>query len=198
MIRRRAHGFTLLEALVTLVIVSMLVAALMQALTQALSMRTALIRYQRETRLGALQEMWFRDSVGAAVADIPGAFGPLRGTPQGFELLTLAPLAGDGIVRATWRFERVEGGQQLRYEDPRNGEVLVLDGPLTDARFNYLDSDGRWQSQWAPGPDGEAIPRAVRLQAHSSTREIEWTAAIYARSRPPDMLRAQADDARGF
>jgi prepilin-type N-terminal cleavage/methylation domain-containing protein len=99
MSRRPARGFTLLEALVTLVIVSLLVAALMQALTQTLAMRSALIRHQRATREAALQEMWFRDTLAGAVADLDDAYGPLRGEARAVTVPTLSPLSAHGLAR---------------------------------------------------------------------------------------------------
>lgn len=190
MSRRASAGFTLLEALVTLVIVALIVTALMQALTQALSMRASLVRHQRETREGALQEAWFRESVAGAVADLPDAYGPLQGTARGFEMLTLAPLAGEGLVRVGWRLEPVHGGHALHYRDARLGDVVVLAGPLDQPSFAYLDPAGQWQGEWRPeGNDADAIPRAVRFTARSATRDIAWTVAMPARPRAPQVLR---------
>lgn len=197
--RRTSSGFTLLEALVTLVIVALIVTALMQALTQALSMRTSLIRHQRETREGALQEMWFRESVAGAVADLPDAYGPMTGGATGFEMMTLAPLAGAGLVRAGWRLEPVDGGEALHYRDARLGDVVVLRGPLQRAGFTYLDPAGQWQLEWRPQDgDDDAIPRAVRLTARGAVRDIAWTVAVPARPRAPQVLRLQEGAADAF
>ncbi|MFZ5657242.1 MAG: prepilin-type N-terminal cleavage/methylation domain-containing protein [Pseudomonadota bacterium] len=186
-----ARGFTLLEALVTLVIVSLIVATLMQALTQALSMRTALVRYQRETREAALQAMWFRDSVAGAVADLADAYGPLRGDAQRVSMPTLAPLGGRGLQRAEWRLEPVDGGGALVYRDARTGMIVVLAGPLREAAFAYLDADGEWRDTWDPEPEDDALPRAVRLRASGPAREIDWIVPIIAAPRPPALLRPE-------
>lgn len=191
MSRRHARGFTLLEALVTLVIVSLIVAVLMQALSQALVMRTSLIRYQRETREAALQEMWFRDTVAGAVADLPDGYGPLRGTAEALSVPTLAPLSPGGLVRAEWRLAPVRGGHALVYRDPRVGEVVVFPGPLRGAGFDYQGDDAQWRPGWVAAPDGDALPRAVRLRAAGPASDIEWVVPILGAPRPPDFLRPE-------
>lgn len=195
--RFAAHGFTLLEALVTLVIVSLIVATLMQALTQALSMRTALIRYQRETREAALQEMWFRDSIAGAVADLPDASGPLRGDGRRLSLPTLAPLEGMGLHRVEWRLQPVDGGDALIYRDARSGELAVLAGPLREAKFEYRGSGAGWSAEWDPAEDDDTLPRMVRFSASGPLRDVDWIVPILAAPRAPEMLRPEAvGDAR--
>lgn len=191
MTRRSAHGFTLLEALVTLVIVSLIVATLMQALTQALSMRTALIRYQRETREAALQAMWFRDSIAGAVADLDDAYGPLRGDARRVSLPTLAPLDGRGLQRVEWRLEPAAGGDALVYRDARTDDLVVLAGPLRDAAFSYRGAGPDWRDAWDPAPGEDALPRAVRLRASGPAREIDWIVPILAAPKPPELLRPE-------
>ena len=53
----RQWGFTLLEAIVTLVIVSLLVTILMQALGQAMSLRTRLLRFDGENRVAGVAQL---------------------------------------------------------------------------------------------------------------------------------------------
>src|SRR5690606_17316776 len=95
---RHAGGFSLLEAIVTLVIVAMVVTVLMQALAQSLDMREWLLRHQRQSRTAALQEQWFRNTVSSAASDLPGALGRMAGGPGRIELLTPVPLVGTGLA----------------------------------------------------------------------------------------------------
>lgn len=193
--RGAARGFTLLEALVTLVIVSLLVAALMQALTQTLAMRSALIRHQRATREAALQEMWFRDTLAGAVADLDDAYGPLHGSARTVAVPTLSPLSGRGLARVEWRLEPVDGGDALVYRDPRSGDLTALRGPLREAAFGYLKPDATWSSEWTPEPGDEALPRAVRLTASGDLGDVRWTVPIVAARRPRDLLRPEEANA---
>ena len=96
--RRYAQGgFTLLEAIVTLIIVSMLVTVLMNALSQSLALRARMLRLQGEARRMLLQEAWFRDSLGGvqmttAAWSAPQPFAPTAGCP--------AALAAGGSVQS--------------------------------------------------------------------------------------------------
>jgi hypothetical protein len=72
--------------------------------------------------------------------------------------------------------------------------VVVLPGPLEEAEFRYLDASGVWQRDWKPaGQASDAIPRAIQLRAITPTRTVQWTVAIGARPRPPELIRIDAD-----
>ena len=201
-------GFTLLETIVTLVIVSMIVVVLMQALRHSLSLRQRLLHHEQVARMDALQEQWFRDTVTGAIADLPDAIGAMRGDAAGFELVTAAPLSGAGLARVSWRLRGGADGASLVYQDPRWEELEVLRGPLYDARFEYLDAAGAWQAAWEqPSPPGaeafdlaardapsvppDALPRMLRLHARTAAGELAWLVAIPAHGQPPPMLRLE-------
>lgn len=198
--RAGARGFTLLEAIVTLVIASLIVVVLMQALQQSLGLRTRLLRHERETRMAGLQEQWFRDTVAATVHDLPDALGVFRGDGEGFELVSASPLGGQGIARIRWAFAPVEGGVALVYGDPRRESLTVVAGPLRDARFEYLDASAGWVPEWtAPEPAADAspedspvlLPRMVRMEATSVAGDILWLAPIPADPRKTTLLRPE-------
>lgn len=204
--RRGSAGFTLLEAIVTLVIASLIVVVLMQALQQSLGLRTRLLRHDRESRMAGLQEQWFRDTVSSALHDLPDALGPFNGDGTGFEFVSAAPLAGQGIARVRWRLEPVDGGSALAYRDPRWEQLVIVPGPLREAAFEYLDAEGNWVREWTPpdpaDPTGAAagglapLPRMVRLRATTSTGELSWLVSIPAEPRSPTMLRPEDTNAR--
>lgn len=179
--RSRNAGFTLLETIVTLVIVSLLVAVLMQALNHTLNLRTRLLRHQGEARLAVLQEAWFRDSVAAALIDLPDGLGEMQGTVDGMELVTARPLAGTGPARARWSLRGTEGGMALHYWDGQLGEIIAVPAPLRDARFAYMGSDGAWREAWKPAKDAEErLPRLIRFEAATGTGTISWWVAVAA------------------
>src|SRR3546814_6549996 len=98
----RARGFTLLETVVTLVIVSLLVTMLMQALSHALNLRTRLLRVQQESRTELLQEAWFRETVGAAQDDLEDALGSMEGDPASLAMASMMPLADRKSTRRNY------------------------------------------------------------------------------------------------
>jgi prepilin-type N-terminal cleavage/methylation domain-containing protein len=179
-------GFTLLETVVTLVIVSLIVAVLMQALGQALSMRSRILRYQRDSRIASLQQQWFRDSVEGAVVDAPEALGALSGRPERLEFVSAAPLGGPGVQKVRWSLDRVDGGVALHYTDRILGDIQVVPGPLQEATFDYMDAQGTWKAEWVPEPGApEVMPRLVRLRARGATAAIEWLAPVHVDPVPP-------------
>ena len=191
--RTRASGFTLLETIVTLVVVSLIVTVLMQMLHQALGLRGRLLRYERASRTSGLQEQWFRDTVSSAVADLPDAYGAMSGTPDSLELVTPVPLEGEGLQRVQWRLERDASGYALTYAHDGGPALPVVPGPLREAAFAYLDAEGRWQPEWKPDEAAlDVLPRMVRLQAETATGgELLWVVPVYADPRRPTNLRPE-------
>lgn len=204
--RARARGFTLLETIVTLVIVSMIVVVLMQALRHSLALRTRILHHEQAARMDALQEQWFRDTVHGALADLPDGLGAMQGGASGFELVSAAPLSGPGLAKIRWSLRGDASGAALVYDDAQWQGLEVLPGPLLDARFEYLGADGTWQGEWQQPPVSapaafdemgaapaavEALPRMVRLSARTATGELSWLVSIPAHLQPPQLLRIE-------
>lgn len=183
--RRHATGFTLLEAMVTLVIVSLMIALLMQALIQVLGMRERVLVYQRESRTASLQEQWFRDSVQGTLVDLPDALGSMQGDAARFELVTASPLATGGIGHVTWTIVPQGSGQALAHTDAAGNTFEVIQGPMQDARFSYGSGAGEWSASWEPPEDAtELVPRFIRFTATGSRNDIDWIVPLLVDPRP--------------
>lgn len=189
------RGFSLIEVLVTLVVASLIITVLMQALAQAVDLRERVRRHDVASRVAALQEPWFRETVASMVADIPDALGTTLGSPDSLEFVTPVPLAGGGLGRVRWSLQPVEGGFALHYQDTAWDDLVIVPGPLAGASFGFLDSEGQWLADWAPAEDADQVlPRAVRLQARTATGELVWWVAVEALPyRPTGMQPDSAD-----
>ena len=186
---RFSRGFTLLEAIVTLVIVSLIVTLLMQALVQSLDMRTRLLRHEREARMGMLQEQWFRGTVSSAMPDMGSAFGYMEGSAESLEFVSAYPLGG-GLDRIRWSFKRTDGGYALHYHDAEWDDLVVMPGPLLDPVIDYLDDKGDWKSEWKPADDlALGLPKMVRLRARMLSGDLLWMVPIDTDPHLPSMLR---------
>ncbi|TDK29977.1 prepilin-type N-terminal cleavage/methylation domain-containing protein [Luteimonas terrae] len=195
----RMRGFTLLEAVVTLVVVSLLVAILMQSLSHALSLRTRLLRVQAEARTDFLQEAWFREAVGAAQADFDNALGNLEGRVDQLEYATPVPLVAQGMSRARWWISGRGDAQSLHYADSAVADMVIVAGPLRDARFAYLGLDGLWRESWTPAPDDpERLPKLVRFEAVTDRGVLYWLVPLLADPIPPSQLRTDELEASGI
>ena len=190
---RRTRGFTLLEALVTLVIVSLIVTVLMQALSQALGVRMRVLVMQRDTRLDAIQGAWFRESVQGMASDVKTGLGAPEGKADEIRFATFSALGGAGLAKVTWRIDPVPGGYALRYEDEKVGTLDILPGPLKRAEFDFSGEGGQWERTWEPpahdlslppvesvAPPIVALPRLVRFRAEGRRGTIEWVAPVTA------------------
>lgn len=183
-VARLQAGFTLLEAIVTLVVVSLLVATLMQALGQAMAMRTRLLRFEGESRRAALQEAWFREVTAGLQHDPLDDDAPELGRHDQLTYLTAAPLAANGTSVVRWW---VADGS-LHYADGATADVVIIRGPLQDAGFSYLDEAGAWREDWRWGQHRKP-PRLIRFTATTERGAIDWIVPIMADGLDPQSLR---------
>jgi type II secretory pathway pseudopilin PulG len=213
---RRMCGFSLLEAIVTLVIVSMLIAVLMQMLGQALAVRTRLLGYQEAARVAFLQEGWFRDVVGSAQIDDTDGLPAMTGARDQLSLLAATPLYAEGMVRVRWTLQSGPGGIALYYADGATEPRLVIPAPLEGAHFSYLDHDGQWLDGWVSDPlvppatavsglessrSPRLLPRLVRFQASTPNGHIFWLVPLVADAALPklsDFLQTPAGNDDGL
>ena len=187
--RRSQAGFTLLEAIVTLVIFAMIIAVLMQSLQQALKVRERVYRHQQATRIDQLQSDWFRETLEGAIAPAAGEGQALEGTRSSLAVTTQSPLEGQFIQRITWQLKPMQGGDDLRYASPGWPETIVMRGPLADAGFSYLDAKGEWHDRWQPAADDPVrLPAAIRFQARAEEAPILWIVSLRAEKRPKSLL----------
>lgn len=199
---RDDRGFTLLEVLVVLVLVSLTMTVLMQGVLYALQLRTQFLVQQQHLREDFLPEHWFRTSSAAlapAKADSPEAF---QGDHDGFRGLSLMPLLGEpGVpVRIEWRLALSNGQRILQYRQFGGSREPVLEiaawPDTATVQFDYLDGEGRWGEQWPPADASQAIPRlpvALRLQRLDAERPLLWLSAVAGRRDPRLDLREWLD-----
>lgn len=193
--RRGSLGFTLLEAIVTLVVVSLLVTILMQALSHSLSLRARLLRFQGESRIAVLQEAWFRETIAGAQTDSVDGMGQVQGTGDSLSYATPAPLVARGMSRVRWWVESGPEGESLHYSDPATKDLVVVAGPLRDASFSYLNHEGEWQEEWKPEPeDIDVLPQLVRFEAMTTKGSLFWLVPLIADPLPPESMRLEGMD----
>ncbi len=195
-----ARGFTLLEVIVTLVIVSLLITVLMQMLSHALGVRTRLLHYQERARVAFLQEGWFRDTIASAQLDDSDGKPAIQGTALSVDYIASTPLFAEGMGRVRWFLRNNDGGElSLYYADARTPDREIVPGPLQDAGFAYLDRSQQWHDDWVSDPlqppaSGQAdaveprlMPRVIRFQATTPNGRIYWLVPIAADAVLPKM-----------
>ena len=166
------QGFTLLELLVVLVLVSFITALMMQGMSYVARVNEAFmgesdLRQTRERVFG-----WFGDAITFLSAPEPNdPSGRFRGDALSFEAVTLNSVdRREGIpVPFAFRLEEQGGAAELIYVrrvEARRWPLLLV---ASDAHFEYLDAQGQRHSDWPPAPQlADRLPSAVAL---ASTQE---------------------------
>lgn len=183
-------GFTLMEMLVTLILVSFTTMLMFQMLG---SYQVANQRVQAQSGLidrRALFQSWFRDSVNGLFAakdlEFIGTAGRFRGT-------TLNPLyASEGAPTVIeWRLEHGDHGMEIVYlENGVKRWRQSLDGS-DDAHFAYVDAGDKLQDAWPPSlgkrTKGE-LPALVMLVRDGNSVAQPVAAAVLGPLLPPTRI----------
>ncbi len=187
----RASGFTLMEMLVTLVLISFATMLMFQMLG---SYRIANERVRGQAGhidRHALFQEWFRDSVHGLYAAPKLQF---VGDPAQFSATTLNPLyAPEGSPTAIeWSLRADEDGiAEIVYaEDGREQWHLPLQGG-GEVEFAYFDADWRETDTWPPklgkvNPEG--LPAVVGLVRRSEDGDRPLLVAVLGPLEPPIRL----------
>lgn len=178
---RRQHGFTLVEMLVTLVILAMITGLLWQAMQQSFQVERLLQGSGAEGQLRVIRREWVRSLIEASLPDRLGAAEQFRGSSTELVLTSaeMPDLAGfdAGWMRLALDRDERTGRHRLvarslltqaerdGWRDRERPEVALLDGVGAAPRFRYLDTKGAWHDDW-PLPDAvvKRLPVAVMLE----------------------------------
>lgn len=161
------RGFTLLELLVVLVLVSFITALMMQGMSYVARVNEAFmgesdLRQTRERVFG-----WFGDAITFLSAPEPSdPAGRFRGDALSFEAVTLNSVdRREGIpVPFAFRLEAQGNVAELIYVRRIEASRWPLLSVASDAHFEYLDAQGQWHSDWPPTPQlADLLPNAVAL-----------------------------------
>ena len=161
-------GFTLVEMLVVLVLVSLLGTLVIQGTGFFLGQYARVKRSHRESSLATLQQHWFGSTVAAMV---PSRLAARRfaGDDHSFEGVTLQPLAAKAgrPVRVRWS---IDAGSVL-YTERGAQPWTVLSGHDRTLGFQYADSSPR-------------VARGVASERESGVHPPHGPAAVIRRPGP--------------
>lgn len=160
--RPRSGGFTLLETLVTLMVMGLAAMLMFQMLDAYRIAQRRVATIAGDMDRAGLFEAWLLETVQGLW---PVADQPLRGDGQTFEGVTLNPLYGSPGAPTRFSWEIVEEPQAVFVAYSEDGEQrwrLPMDGD--GARFAYFDTSGKAHPQWPP-PQGShpLLPAGIAL-----------------------------------
>jgi len=196
-------GFTLVEVLVTLVLLGMVGAIVFGSLGQVLDARARLRPYLDQANETALVAAWFRQTVQALLPDYDTGQNRFTATESRFAGLTASPLIGPpgtptGFAWAL-KYDASLDISVLEYTEMRSKAIPIARWPGRHGGFGYFDQDHEWRHQWPPAGLNEAstrpqLPQLVRLQGVPREMLPMLVAAPRAspvsRPPPPSLLGA--------
>ncbi|MDM8564194.1 prepilin-type N-terminal cleavage/methylation domain-containing protein [Candidatus Halobeggiatoa sp. HSG11] len=169
-------GFTLLEMLVVLVLVSFITVLLLEGFSYVLHLRSSFLNQFENLQRGALQEYWFRSTTAGIIVDYKDGKNVFKGKERQFSGLTLAALDQNIGVPTPfiWKMEYADGMTILRYKNKKTWDVSHWLGK--NGKFRYLDKDGKWHNKWPPkiGLDIPQIPKVIQFQGQRRNQAITW------------------------
>jgi prepilin-type N-terminal cleavage/methylation domain-containing protein len=195
-------GFTLVEVLVSLVLLSMVAAIVFGSLRQVIEARTRLRPYLDQSEQTTMAAGWFRQTVQGLMADYDTGRHRFAATSEGFSGLTVSPLIGPPGTPTAFRWSlRYDGANDLtvlEYDEARSETMRVVDWAGSEGSFSYYGQDQEWHARWASPekPDQSQtipqLPQLIRLGGLPHDRFPTIVAAPrgspFPRPLPPDLL----------
>jgi prepilin-type N-terminal cleavage/methylation domain-containing protein len=166
---RRQSGFTLIEVLITLVLLSMVAAVAFGSLRQVLEARDRLRPYLDRSQETTLVLGWFRQTVQASIADYDEGKHRFVGTASEFSGLTVSPLVGPAgtptAFRWAMRYDPTRDLTTLDYEESPKQSLRIVAWSGHDGAFAYYAGEQKWQPAWPPSDSdqGKSIPQLPQL-----------------------------------
>ncbi|MCX2865116.1 prepilin-type N-terminal cleavage/methylation domain-containing protein [Paucibacter sp. PLA-PC-4] len=169
--RASVLGFTLLETLVTLVLVSIVAALMSQGLFQVARIEVLLQGQQLVGQMETLRRIWVQQCLEGLMPGLQETPDRFRGDQRQLSgISSLVPLAdsvGPTRLRMFIHFNDQNGRSEVRLAVGADGveSVVLIDWAGQRGAWRYMDAAGEWQPQWPPamGVQTQALPRLIAL-----------------------------------
>ena len=165
-------GFTLVEVLITLVLLSMVAAIVFGSLGQVLNARARLRPYLDQSEQTALVAAWFRQTVQALITDYDTGKNGFAASANAFSGLTASPLLGPAGTPTAFAWALSYNAALdltvLEYREKPRDAIEIARWSGKDAVFSYYGQDQEWRRVWPPtdlstSTTAMQLPQLVRL-----------------------------------
>ncbi|MSO97519.1 MAG: hypothetical protein EXR11_04765 [Rhodospirillaceae bacterium] len=164
--RRHGHarGFTLLEVIVMLMVVSLVSVVLMQGMSLVLRLRTNLSDQMVDLDQMMLKRNYIRQPLQGLIGDFADGKSLFRGEPKRIAGLTTQPLfrrSGRPTAFAlTLEFNARDNENILHYQESADDPVIIAQWEGDEALFKYIGIMGQWDDVW-PRPEGPVLSNVI-------------------------------------
>jgi len=183
-----SQGFTLMEILVVLVLVSLISGLLMEGFGSVLRLRFNVTQQVKRQNIQQLQEYWFRNLVTGIIVNTKQEKALFQGSDTQLQAQSVNTLnAPTGVPRKfLLKLETQTDTIILKYSDNDKMEWSLGEWNGQNASFSYLDYEGHWVSDWPPkmGIEVQQLPQAIQLQIDDNAKPIAWIVAIPSEKNP--------------
>ena len=189
-----SRGFTLLEALVVLVITGLISVVLVQGFGLLLSARTSVQDKIVSVDEALVEQSLFLEPLRGVVPDYPDRPHMFVGEPQRLHGLTARPLqarAGTPVpFTLTITYERRDNLTSLTYQEDNTDPIVIGSWEGDKGAFAYRDIAGHWREAWPPQNDPRApqTPWLIRI-AKGSGFPANLVASVGGTHRRPLRFR---------
>jgi general secretion pathway protein J len=187
--RARQAGFTLLEMLVVMLIVSLISTILFQALDQVYKLQSRFGLQLAQSQQGTMYTDWFRQVVQGLQTDYSDSQDIFQGGETEFTGVTTSPLSAaygtPATVTLSLEYDGHAGMTRLLYVADQQKTTLSSWAGRKDQRFTYIDAAGESHDSWPP-PLGiwPQLPNMILLQTQEGS-EPKLIAAVPRGSYEP-------------
>lgn len=196
---RQSSGFTMLEVLVVLVLISLVTALVMQGLSAVFQIRQKIRDTLLVNKPVTLQQAFLRSTLSAMTADDIKGEHRFTGTAQKITGLTLAPLLSlQGIpLSVELSVQRQEDSCLLRYTESGSPPIILGRWLHDHCYFSFFAEQGKEQSEWnSSGNKLVQLPSAISFQVENETGDKVFfliaaiTGRRLARTNAPEYFNA--------
>ena len=195
----RNRGFTLLEMMVVLVIVSLISVLLMQGFSFVMGLQERIRAQLTKVENLELKEQWFRVVTRSLIREDNAEEGVFEGDLEHFSGTTLQPLRNDvGLpTKIAWRLVYEGDRTILQYSEGNDDPVTMLVLPNQRQNFKYLATDGEFHDVWPPdevagfsrnrNAESSPLPKGIVMMPESGDADLFWYVSISDNTQPlPD------------
>lgn len=191
--RARAAGFTLIEVLVVMIMLTLISGILFQALERAYRLQERFGATLFSVQQGQMASDWYRQTVHGLYPDFADGAHIFAGKPQEFAGLSSNPLNADyGIpTPIMWRLRShtLSDTTDLVYVDKQQ-ETVILSWQGQQAKFSYIDSQNTAHDQWPPSLGlFDQLPSQIQVQTPQDAKSITLIASPMGPTTPPLRLK---------